>query len=475
VFSVEPPGSDHPLLQLVNVIGTPHIGGNTVEVGAHQGRIVADELGRMLAGARPHHALNPTTLDAFSWTGPRPEPDAAALARLAAKPGPAVSDLQRDRPVRPTAAAEGAPASVAAPAEVGDGLRRGVEGVLARAGADDALRSAAVGKDVTLHFTLPEVGLDFFVRLRDGRLTGRLGPTDDEADVELRMRAEVLDGMFTGTLNPMQAATTGRIAFTGDTMKAMTLQQIQDDLSRCYRAAREEIGDPGDLVGVPEPGGVARPAARPMEAGDVRNEILTVVNELYATQLITATGGNVSARVPGTDALWITPSQSFKGELTPEMLVRIDLDGRPLDADAAAPSSERLMHCAVYKARADARAVIHAHAPHATMLVNAGLPFLPVSTEAAFFGDIPRIPFIMPGTQELADRIEQAMRGSWAVLMQNHGLLVAGRSLRRAADMVEVIDRSCQIILGCHQAGKQPSVLPPDVIAMLQKMGDMMA
>jgi len=81
----------------------------------------------------------------------------------------------------------------------------------------------------------------------------------------------------------------------------------------------------------------------------------------------------------------------------------------------------------------------------------------------------------MPGTQELADRIEEATRGSWAVLMQNHGLLVAGRSLRRAADMVEVIDRSCQIILGCHQAGKQPSVLPPDVIAMLQKMGDMMA
>jgi autoinducer 2 (AI-2) kinase len=281
--------------------------------------------------------------------------------------------------------------------------------------------------------------------------------------------------MFTGTLNPMQAATSGRIAFTGDTMKAMTLQQIQDDLSRCYRAARGEIGDPGDLAGIPEPGGTARPATRPVGVGDVRKEMLLVVNELYATQLITATGGNVSARIPGTDELWITPSQSFKGELTPEMLVRIALDGRPLDAGALAPSSERLMHCAVYKARADAQAVIHAHAPHATMLVNAGLPFLPVSTEAAFFGEIPRVPFVMPGTQELADEIEKAVRGSWAVLMQNHGLLVAGRSLRRAADMVEVIDRSAQIILGCHQVGKPPSVLPSAVIEMLQKMGDMMA
>ncbi|HWP64942.1 MAG TPA: class II aldolase/adducin family protein, partial [Candidatus Limnocylindria bacterium] len=360
-------------------------------------------------------------------------------------------------------------------AETIEKVRRLLAEFLARASADETLRAAAGGKDVTLHFTLPEVGLDFYLRLRDGRLGGALGAPDGDADVELRMRAEVLDGMFTGTLNPMQAATTGRIGFTGDTMKAMTLQQIQDDLSRVYRAARAAVGDPGDLAAIPEPGGTAHAAPRPVAPDDVRTEILAVVKELYASQLITATGGNVSARIPGTDELWITPSQSFKGELTPEMLVRIDLNGRPLDPGALPPSSERLMHCAVYKARPEVQAVIHAHAPHATMLVNAGLPFLPVSTEAAFFGDIPRVPFIMPGTQELADAIEEAMRNSWAVLMQNHGLLVAGRSLRRAADMVEVIDRSAQVILGCHQVGKTPSVLPPDVIEMLQKMGDMMA
>lgn len=474
VFSVEPPGSDHPLLQLATVIGTPHIGGNTVEVGAHQGRIVAAELRRMLAGDRPHHALNPGTLDAFAWTGERPAPDEATLARLAAKPPPAVSDLQHDRPAAP-AAETAAPAAVAAPPEVVARVRRLVETFLERAAADEALSRAAAGKDVTLHFALPEVGVGFFLRLRDGRVSGRLGRPDDGVDVELRMRAQVLDGMFTGTLNPMQAATSGRIAFTGDTMKAMTLQQIQDDLSRVYQAARAETGDPGDLAAIPDPGGAQRAAGRPVEAGDVRSEILVVVRELYASQLITATGGNVSARIPGTDELWITPSQSFKGELAPEMLVRIDLEGRALDEGALAPSSERLMHCAVYKARPDAQAVIHAHAPYATMLVNAGLPFLPVSTEAAFFGDIPRVPFIMPGTQELADAIQRAVSDSWVVLMQNHGLLVAGRSLRRAADMAEVVDRSAQVILGCHQVGKQPTVLPPDVIAMLRKMGDMMA
>jgi autoinducer 2 (AI-2) kinase len=210
-------------------------------------------------------------------------------------------------------------------------------------------------------------------------------------------------------------------------------------------------------------------------AADLRGELIAVVKELYATQLITATGGNVSVRIPGGDQCWITPSQSFKGELRPESLVRIDLDGTPLDDGAPSPSSERQMHCAIYRARPDAAAVIHAHAPHATILVNSGLPFLPVSTEAAFFGDIPRVPFIMPGTDELAHAVGEAARQSWAVLMQNHGLIVAGRSLRRAADMVEIVDRSAEVILGCYAVGKTPPTLPDDVVEMLQSMGDLMA
>ncbi len=119
--------------------------------------------------------------------------------------------------------------------------------------------------------------------------------------------------------------------------------------------------------------------------------------------------------------------------------------------------------------------MIHCHATHATILANSGLPFVPISTEAAFFANIGRIPFVMPGTQELADAIVAAMGKGWAVLMQNHGLLVAGRTLRRAADMAEIIERTAQVIIGCRAVGVEPPVLPPEVVETLSQYGDLMA
>jgi len=97
VFSVEPPGSDHPLLALDNVSATPHVGGNTIDVAAHQGRIIGADLHRLLVGEAPRHVLNPETLRTFDWSAPRPTLAPGVLEQLARHPGPAVSDLQLDR------------------------------------------------------------------------------------------------------------------------------------------------------------------------------------------------------------------------------------------------------------------------------------------------------------------------------------------------------------------------------------------
>jgi autoinducer 2 (AI-2) kinase len=210
---------------------------------------------------------------------------------------------------------------------------------------------------------------------------------------------------------------------------------------------------------------------------DVREEMCRTIDELYRLQLITSTGGNVSARSANApNDVFITPSASFKGELTPATFVAIDLDGNKRAPHPAKPSSETPIHVAILRARPDIQAVVHVHAPRATTLVNCDLPFLPISTESAFLAKIGRIPFVVPGTPALADAIVQALGQGWAVLMQNHGLIVAARSLRRAADIAQIVERTADIILGCYAAvGRPPPVLPPELVAELSAKEDLMA
>lgn len=118
---------------------------------------------------------------------------------------------------------------------------------------------------------------------------------------------------------------------------------------------------------------------------------------------------------------------------------------------------------------------MHAHAAYVTILGMSGLPFLPVTTEAAFLSDIPRVPFVMPGTRELAVAVRTALGDGMAVLMQNHGLVVAAGSLRHAANTAEVVERVSQLIWGCYAVGKKPLQLPKDVLASLREIGRMMA
>lgn len=91
VFPQEPPASDDPLLRLDNVIATPHVGGNTVEIPAHQGAVVVEQLGKLLRGETPDYLLNPEVMEFFSWEGPRREPAEEDKERLAKRGRPPIT------------------------------------------------------------------------------------------------------------------------------------------------------------------------------------------------------------------------------------------------------------------------------------------------------------------------------------------------------------------------------------------------
>jgi autoinducer 2 (AI-2) kinase len=523
VFPLEPPGSDDPLLGFPNVIATPHIGGNSHEVAAHQGAIIVDDLECLLQGAQPPHILNPEVMAHFSWTGERVMMT-EKLDSLAQGAGPGVSDLEVEAQKSTDRSRSTEDPSVSQPStqvkrgvlsdrEEGDrdvemtsdlstsadleGIREQMrriidlftEGIV----KDEAIARFAKGRDVIFRFTIKTLELIFYMDFQDGLVKAGIGEPSREPDVNLKMSADTLDGMFTKRIKAMSAAMTGKLSFSGNTKKAMAFQRAQKDMQRIYQEARQIAGDPGDLSKIDaltktssrEGSGRVRKegrevtsisTSRVIKVGDVRDEILQVNNELYAKHYITPSGGNVSARADDRpDEIWITPSQIFKGNLTPEMTLRIDLEGKLVGESELSASSERRVHCAIYRSRPDVNAVIHTHAPQATLLALAGLRFLPLSTEAAMIGDIPVVPFIMPGSDELGDAVAEVLGTGVAVLMQNHGLVVAAESLRRAADITDVIEVTAEKIIACRHMGVDPPVLPDDVVETLREIGDMMA
>lgn len=176
--------------------------------------------------------------------------------------------------------------------------------------------------------------------------------------------------------------------------------------------------------------------------------------------------GNVSARI-GPDRIVCTPTAVSKRLIVEDLLLVVDADGR-LVAGRGRPFSELGLHLAVYRARRDVHAVVHAHPPHATALACAGrgLDAMPIGEAVVSLGErIPLVPYATPGADAVR-AIEPFLAENDALLLASHGTLAYGPDVETALLRTELVEHLSHILLLALPVGGA-CALPPDSVAKL--------
>lgn len=177
----------------------------------------------------------------------------------------------------------------------------------------------------------------------------------------------------------------------------------------------------------------------------LKEEICRVMRRLFNRGLVSALSGNISARLPGANEFWITPSGVFKGEIESEDLLKVNLDGKVISG-VLKPSIETPFHATIYRKRTDVNAIIHSHNPIATGLALAGIEIKPVTVEAAIIlRKVKIVPWAPPGTDKLANLIGEHIVDSRALILMNHGVIGVGRNLLEAEAIVEALEEASLI------------------------------
>ncbi len=190
----------------------------------------------------------------------------------------------------------------------------------------------------------------------------------------------------------------------------------------------------------------------------LRDQIALTGQSLFGRGLTPGSSGNISARLP--DGGWImTPTNASLGSLDPARLARLDAGGRHVGGDA--PTKEAILHLAMYGERAGAGAVVHLHSTHATAvsILRDVDPADVMPALTAYYimrvGRLPLVPYFAPGDPGLADAVRALASRHHAVLLANHGPVVAGTTLADAQYAAEELEETARLFLMLQSHAKR--------------------
>ncbi len=191
----------------------------------------------------------------------------------------------------------------------------------------------------------------------------------------------------------------------------------------------------------------------------LKEQMCDIGRRIWVKGFCAGNEGNHSYRISDNRIL-CTPTGISKGNLKPDDICTVDLEGKQVSGKLKR-TSEILLHLAIYKARADVKAVVHSHPPHATAfaIANVELPTCIHPEAEVFLGAVRTAKYVTPGDTRLGESILPYVKDSNTILLQNHGTVTFDKDLEGAYYKLEIVDAYARILLLAKQIG---SIRPLD-------------
>lgn len=196
---------------------------------------------------------------------------------------------------------------------------------------------------------------------------------------------------------------------------------------------------------------------------EIREQICEVGRRVWMKGWVASNDGNFSMRMDDTYVI-ATPTGVSKGFMSPDMLIKVDMDGN-VRAGYLKPSSEIMIHLEAYKQRDDIRGFVHAHPPISTGFAVANIPleFKTLPEIIISLGSIPLATYGTPSTMELAESISELVKCHDAILLANHGAITLGKDVMNAYYKMEAVEHFASISLTAHTLGGMKPISEPNI------------
>ncbi len=190
-------------------------------------------------------------------------------------------------------------------------------------------------------------------------------------------------------------------------------------------------------------------------------EILSDLGRRFVDRgLVVGSGGNLSMLLPDKKSFLITGTGTSLDRLDEDSFAVVSLDGT-YSSSGTQPSSEYRVHLAAYQSRGDVTTCIHLHPQASVLLAALGIETKFVTVDHVYYlRKIVRIPWIRPGTQEIADAVAREIAGVNVLVLENHGCVVVAGNPELAYSRALNLEEASELTLRSRMVGIEPLEVP---------------